>query len=393
MSTNMSANRATLDSLDLSQGQEMALAMSGNKQEQQLGQIRANAVKAAKEKYGKRAANWQKDAFQTLDKAFMKGFYEEPTSRPSALTSNAQILDWEEWEDRAEDNLQEIRYNLTMVDDVLQAAYTTDSSLARTVYVRQREGTWENRGKRSMDGRAEANDDDVPLDYIGTPLPISHVDYSISARKQQESMNFGESVEERQARHAGRVLRELEEEQMQQGWGTTVPDSSGNPMSMFGYKDSEVSLTGSATGDWGTPSNVLDTIDAMLNALETQTAENNRGPDPESQGAWLYFHPNQRSDLRAADPRGDGNMSLRQRIQQDYPYLDLRASGVLNDGEVIMVTQDPTFVEVINAQGPTNLSEEVDMGLATEYKALSCRVPFLKSTYDGIKGNVYYTGA
>jgi len=279
-----------------------------------------------------------------------------------------------------------------MVDDILQAAYTTDSSLARTVYTREREGTWSNRGERSMDGRAESMNDDTPLDFIGVPLPIAHVDYEISARKQQQSQNFGEDIETRKAREAGRTLRELEEEQMQNGWGPTVEDPRGNTLSMYGYKDSSVALTGSAS-DWGTSSNVLDTFDGMLNDLESQTSENNRGPDPESQGAWVYFHPNQRSDLRAADPRGDGNMSLRQRIQQDYPYLDLRASGALDDGEVIMVTKDSTFVEVINAQAPTNMSEETDFGLATKFKTMSCRVPFLKSTYDGIKGINYYTGA
>jgi|GEM_PF-3413643 len=392
--TSVSANRSTIDEIELSQGQEMALAANDAQQEQLLTQIRANAIESAKRKYGARAAKWQKRAFSALDKAFLQGFYEEPTSRPSAIRANDQILDWEEWEDRAEDTLQEVRYNLTMVDDVLQAAYTVDSSLARTVYVRQREGTWNNRGERSMDGRARSANDEAPLDYIGTPLPISHVDYDISARKQQESMNFGEDVETRKARHAGRVLRELEEEQMQSGWGPTVPDSNGNDLSMYGYKDSTVAITGTAAGDWGTASNILTTIDDdILNPLETQTADNNRGPDPESQGAWLYFHPNQRSDLRAADPRGDGNMSVRQRIEQDYPFLDLRASGVLSDGEVICVVKDPRFVEVINAQGLTNLSEEVDMGLATEYKALSCRVPFLKSTYDGVKGVTYVTGA
>jgi hypothetical protein len=388
------ANRSTIDNLDLSQGQEMALVANGEQQQEYLENIRANAIEAARERYGPQAEQWQANAFSELDRAFLLGFYEEPTSRPSALKANDQVLDFEEWEGRAEGNLEEIRYNLTMVDDVLQAAYTVNSSLARTVYVRQREGTWQTRGERSMDGRARAQDDEAPLDIIGTPLPIAHVDYTISAREQQQSMNFGEDIETRKARQAGRILRELEEEQMQDGWGPTVPDSHGNSVTMYGYKDSSVAITGTATGDWGTPSNVLDTIDdEILNPLETQTSENNRGPDPESQGLWLYFHPNQRSDLRAADPRGDGNMSLRQRIEQDYPYIDMRASGVLADGEVIAVTKDPRFIEVINAQSPTNLSEEVDFGLATEFKTLSCRVPFLKSTYDNIQGSVYLTGA
>jgi len=400
--TDITANRGTTDDIDLSPAQE-AVVLSGNKETQAAANeaLRANTVKGVG-KYARRNPNlpsanaakeWQQRAFDKLDKAFLQGFYEEPTSRPDAISANDQVLQFDEWEDRAEDTVEEIRYNLTMVDDVLSAAYTTDSSLARTVYVRQREGTWENRGNRSMDGLAESNQDEAPLDYIGTPLPVAHVDYSIGARKQQESMNFGEDVETRQARQAGRVLRELEEEQMQNGWGQTVPDSSGRSVTMYGYKDSSVALTGSGPGDWGTASNVQDTLDEMLTDLETQTSENNRGPDPESSGAWVYFHPNQRQDLRQADPRGDGNMSIRQRLQQDYPFLNLRASGVLSDGEVIMVTQDPTFIEVINAQGPTQLSEEVEMGLATEYKQLSCRVPFLKSTYDGIKGINYYTGA
>ena len=66
------------------------------------------------------------------------------------------------------------------------------------------------------------------------------------------------------------------------------------------------------------------------------------------------------------DPRGDGNMSVMQRIEQDYPYLDFRTAGALDDGDVIMVAKDERFVEVINAQSPTNLTEEVDFGLATK---------------------------
>jgi hypothetical protein len=33
------------------------------------------------------------------------------------------------------------------------------------------------------------------------------------------------------------------------------------------------------------------------------------------------------------------------------------------------------------------------MGLATKYKVLASRIPFFQTTYDGVKGSLYYTGA
>lgn len=391
----LTVNRDTADQLseELSRMQAQAL-FAGNSaaQKQHFHQIRANSVKGTQKERGRQAANWVQRQYNEVDKAFLEGFYTSKRTA-NALTSNDTRLDFDEFEDRDEDNMMEVRYNLTMVDDFINAGFTTDSSLARTVYTQQRESKWEASGERSMDGRARSNDDEAVLEIFGTPLPISHVDYDISQRQQQQSQNFGEDVETRKARQAGRILRETEEDQMLDGWSPTVEDARGNTVQMYGFRDSSVNISGTVAGSWGTASNVQDTIDNFLNALESQTTDNNRGPDPEQQGAWMYYHPNQRSDLRQADPRGDGNMSLRQRIEQDYPYVDLRAAGALSDGEVIMVAQDQRFAEVINAQAPTNLSEDVDFGLATQYKALSCRVPFFKSTYDGVKGIVRGTGA
>jgi len=401
MSTNesLTSNRNVYSNLDLPTRVEMALtpptgggqtANSKQEQKKRLEGLRKKHLRHLSEKHGKPTANWMARAYTKLDKAFMRGFYEASANSPSA---NDQTLDFDEFEDRDEDNLQEFRFNLSMVDDVIQAGFTVDSSLARTVYTRQRESKWEVEGERSMDGRARSNQDEAVLEIFGVPIPIAHVDYEVSARKQQQSQNCGEDIETRKARQAGRILREIEEEQMENGWGPTVEDSRGNVLSVNGYKDSEVAITGSASGDWSTATNIKDTVDAILNDLESQTTDNNRGPDPVNQGVWLYHHPNQRSDLRAADPDGDGNMTVQTRLERDYPFIDFRAAGTLNDGDLIAVVQDPRIVEVINAQAPTNLSEDVDFGLATQFKTLSSRVPFIKKTYDGIKGTVFYTGA
>ena len=381
-----------LDRVELCAPADRELALTSNQnQAQRLEQIRANAVQQAKQNFGPDVAQWVANSFDTLDTAVVRGY--RMGGGQSGFTANEQILDFEEHEARDDMALEEVKTNLTMLESVMAAGFTRSTSLARTEYIKQRRSDWSNKGEISMDGRGESQPDEGANERFGVPIPIVHVDYEIPARKQQQSMNFGESIDDQQAEDAGRVLRETEENLFLDGWGPTVPDSQGNNLDLYGVRDSAVSITGSATGDWGTADNIKDTIDAILNDLESQTDDNDRGPDPVEQGAWLWYHPNQRSDLRAADPDGDGNQTVMTRLQQDYPYLDMQAAGELNDGELVCMVKDPRFIRVLTAQAPTNLSEEVEMGLATEYKTLASRIPFFKTTYSGIKGAAYYTGA
>lgn len=402
MSTNITANIGTVDDIGLPADRMFALtaneenptgtALAGGSQAAQMRAIRANAVAEANENFGPGVAKWVANSFETLDNAVVRG-YRMGAGSQAGYTANEQILDFDEFEARDGQTLGEVQTNLTMMESVMAAGYTRNTSLARTEYIKQRKSDWSNKGEISMDGRAESQPDEGVKERFGVPIPIVHVDYEIPARQQQQSMNFGESIDDEQAEDAGRVLRETEENLFKSGWGPTVPDSQGNNLDLYGIQDSSVSITGSATGDWGTADNIKDTIDAILNDLESQTADNDRGPDPVEQGAWLWYHPNQRSDLRAADPDGDGNMTVMTRLQQDYPYLDMQAAGELDDGELVCLVKDPRFCRILTAQAPTNLSKEVDMGLATEYKTLASRIPFFKTTYSDVKGAVYYTGA
>jgi hypothetical protein len=84
-------------------------------------------------------------------------------------------------------------------------------------------------------------------------------------------------------------------------------------------------------------------------------------------------------------------MSIRQRLQQDHPYITLRETPFIPEGELVMVVRDERVMSVVNAQGPTNMSWEPSP-MATRYKALSSRVPFFRSTYSDILGVVNYDG-
>ena len=163
---------------------------------------------------------------------------------------------------------------------------------------------------------------------------------------------------------------------------------------MTGYTTEPSRLTDTAAGDWGTPSNVLDTIDNMENQLREQGANDNEGYMPEQEGLWIYVPTAQWGELsQAEDPRGDGNMTLLERVNQNRPYIEFRHAGELDAGTIVGVIQNRNVVDLADAQAITNMSWDVEGGMATRYKTLACRVPRVKSTFEGRSGIIEITGA
>lgn len=388
MATNLTANR-TLDRDDFqtpTATHAQALFNAGPTQEKHLAQVRANALESTRRQLGSDAADWLKRQFKRIDADFQRGYL-----AGNAPTANAQTLDYEEWEARDDMAVPETQFRLTAVDDLLDAGFVRNLSLARMV------STWEVRSdafdaERSMDGRARGDDDNTVVAIDGVPLPITHVDFEISQRKQINSQNFGEDAETSDAREAGRTIREDLEDLIFNGWGNVVETKEGS-FSIEGYTSFSDRITGSSSTWTNTPANVLSAVRGMLNDLEQQGANSNEGYMAEELGAWLYVPTAHWGDVtRQPDPEGDGNMSLLQRLEQDFPYVDIRHAGALPSDEAVMVVQDPNVVDLADAQAPTVMSWDVEGGMATRYKSLACRIPRLKSTYNQRSGVVHYTG-
>lgn len=376
----------------------MSEALYGQNKEQASKQLRANSIQQVANNYGADWAEMQKTAFKELDKAFVEGFYDSPDLSANAPTGNAQQLDYDEWVEHGDLVVDETQEQLTAVDDLVNAGLTHDTSPARMVSVYQKDNTFDRDNvERSMDARARGVEDSTVKVRAGVPLPFSHFDYEISQREIQNSQNFGEALPTEDARKAGRALREDMEALVFNGWNREIR-TDGALWSIGGYRTDESRLTGAATGEFGDPDNgamnILETIDKMLEQVETQGPDENEGYMPQEYGAWLYYATSQHGEIyRQADPRGEGNMSVAQRIAQDYPFLDLRHAGVLEPGEVVMVIQSEDVVDLANGQSPTNMSWEVENGLVTRYKTLGMQIPRIKSTRQGRSGIVHYTEA
>jgi len=317
--------------------------------------------------------------------------YEAVANR--TMAANADGLEFEEYRDTDDRVVPETQEVLTAVDDLINAGFVRDTSLARLVSVYQVGRDFDDIAERSMDGRARSTEDGTVTAIDGVPLPITHVDFEISQREQQNSQNFGESLDTQDAERAMRQVMEDLEDLLFNGWDNAIATDEGT-FTVDGYTNTSAAITGSAEGDWGTPSNVLDTIDAMRNDLREQGPNNNEGYLPEEEGAWVYIPTAQWGEFtQQADPRGDGNMSLRERAERDYPNMEFRHAGALDAGNIVTVIQNRDVVDLADAQAPTTMNWDVEGGMATRFKTLACRVPRIKQTFENRKGVVSYTGA
>lgn len=383
MSTNgMNANAAAPNSLN-PPTELHRRALFGN-----TAEVRANARRQIRANSAFGPSFWK-----TLDGAFQMGYLGVRPSQNDSVRANAQLFDYDEFVDRSEEIIEEVNLEVGVLDDAM-GIDEVGSSLATTIYTEQAESEV-GEAEISMDGQAKGENFDTANLPVGVAQPIIHVDYEIDARDQQQSANMGQDKEARLARQAGRVLREKEDDLMLNGWGLEIAGPNGGQFSVDGFLNTDARITGSAPDVWENDTAgkqaVQDTAEQMVSDLENVGANSDKNLMPRSRGVYFYYNQVHNALLDKEDPRGDGNMSIRQRLQQDHPYVTLRETPFIPDDEAVMVVRDERVMSVVNAQGPTNMSWEPSP-MATRYKALSSRVPFFRSTYSDILGVVNYDG-
>lgn len=401
--------RATRDDepfADASPLQLEALGMNGSDQQTQekaLQKLRKKQVLNFKEQYndtvGQRistneAVEFMENAYEQLDKAFTRGY----NRKVYEMSANAQQLDWNEWAEQS-GSYTEARVSTSMTGDVVGAGLAVDTSLARMI------SRWSIRSEafevdRAMDARNRGTSDLPEKAFEGVALPISFIDYEISERVIQNSMNFGEAIDDAAAEEAGEALAVGQENLMAYGWDMNVPVKGLGSFSVDGYLNTDYSLSVTAPGSWDTASNVTETMRKTMQKLHGQTADENRGADVQG-GAWVYYPRAHWSNVMLADdPQNDSGMSVADRINQAFPWLSLRQSGVLDPNEMIMVVQDRKFIDIADALTESNMSWDVHGGLSTHFKTMNCRIPRIKGTFgpdaettgDAIVGVAHVTG-
>lgn len=295
----------------------------------------------------------------------------------SGLHTNA-LLRHEEWLEIDAALLDVVRTQLVVVQDLINYGLvhtlgglgSTESSYERLFDMDDAE--------IDMDATTPGSEDRVAFDQVTLPVPITHKNFRISIRQLEASRTRGDALDTTQVRVATRKVRDSLENMVMNG---NALKFATNPI--YGYTTHPSRVTGSATGDFGTITNIHPTFVAMVNALE---ALGFIGP------FLFYVARTQYGQMRARYTDGSGDTALEAALE--IPGVDdIKPSDVLAAEAVVGVNMMQETVDLAVGQDIIPVQWDTMGGLIAHYKVMAAMVPRIKADSGGDCGVVHYTGA
>lgn len=301
------------------------------------------------------------------------------------IAANATTLEEQEWEQLSDRMVQVYQAEVNAVQDLMDAGLTRELSLATQIDLWQELSEF-TEAEVSMDGETSSREDRMTYTTSGVPIPIIHKDFRVSDRELQTSRRLNNSLRTDGVAAATRVVAEMLEKILFEGWNPAVRDEDGNTFTLYGYTNhpDRNTVTGS---DWGTAGNIRDDVVSMLDELDKD--------ERSGSGYWLYVAPPQWREWRSAiDPDGDGNMTVRQRVLNEFDQEigRVRRNTWIPDGEAVMVDPRPDVVELAVAEDVQTVEWQSGSGMTNFYKVMAAMAPEIKSDVNAASGIVHATG-
>lgn len=234
----------------------------------------------------------------------------------------------------------------------------------------------------SISGTGSGQKDLVDYDIAGVPVPVIFKEFEINARYLESSRLLGNGVDVTNAQAAARVVGEKIEDMLING-DTNI---NLNGSTIYGITNHPNRNTGSATGDWGTISNIVSTVAAMTS---TAKGDNYRGP-------YGLFVADTQYDQAAQSFYTDGSgQSALDRILRLPNISFVDSSAWLDDGEAVLVNLSRDVVELAYVPQyfpAANLEWMSGDGMSNMFKVMAVFAPIVKADYSGRSGIVHITG-
>jgi len=230
----------------------------------------------------------------------------------------------------------------------------------------------------SMSGISQGGADrpEYALNYL--PVPITHKDFTISARNLAASRKHGTPLDVTQVGLATRIVAEKIETTLFNG--SNVAQSANK---IYGYTTHPNRNTGSVTASWvtATGTQILTDVLAMMGALAN---DNMYGPYMIYVPVAVYTHMG--DDLKA-----NSDKSIIERIKSIPGIIDIKPSKDLTGTNVIMVQMTDDVVDIIDGIQPTMVMWESNGGMLFHFKVLGIIVPRIKVDATNQCGIAHYS--
>jgi hypothetical protein len=309
--------------------------------------------------------------------------YGKSTARTNALRTNASLPEnsWEAVDNAVYRTQQE---TLRLVQDLRAAGltYNLGDLMAEvdTWHILDESGS----ADIDMDPETATAESSVSYGMDGTPVPIIHDDFSIGFREgPAEGEGVGESLDTLGATVASRHVAEAIESMFVDASSLQITSGS-DAFQLYGMTDHPATATGTTTADWTADNTVVrDDIRAMRSVLKN---DRNYNPSP---GYWLYLGTEYYDVLDDADPEGDGNQTIRDRVENLSGIAQIREMQYLPNKSALLFRPTSDVIEVGMANDVQTVQWESPF--RDNFKIMAAFYPRIKKTADDETGILYWT--
>jgi hypothetical protein len=247
-----------------------------------------------------------------------------------------------------------------------------------------------------MDGLAEGRTDSPLFKTRSLPLPITHSDFWISARRLAASRNNNTPLDTTLAEAAGRRVAEMIERTvigietgMTFGTRTGTYFPHDGTSTVYGYTNlpARITKTNMVVPTGSNPGATLNDILSMRNVMYAN----------KFYGPFMVYHSGDWDQFLDNDYILGGvgtGQSLRDRLRAIDGVTDVRRLDFLaGTYTMIMVQMNPETARAINAMDVTTVQWESQGGMRLNFKVMAIQVPQLRYDINGVAGIIHATTA
>ncbi len=233
----------------------------------------------------------------------------------------------------------------------------------------------------NMTGMGNAENDLPDVGQAGAPVPVIFKPFQLDARQLEASRRSGDGLDLTALYATTRVVNEKLEDLIVNGANVKL-----NGFSLYGLRNHPYRITSTAAGDWGTISNILPTVNAMVAAAQV-----NKFYGPYA----LFISQDQWLEANNLYYGSDSNITPISRIRENMliNYIDWLPAEILPAGELLLVQLTPDVIDLAEAMGVQVREWSSGDGWQTSFKVLTVAAPRIKARGDNKTGIVHFTGA
>lgn len=304
------------------------------------------------------------------------------TSTPTMVQNS--LLRKDEWKELDSQIMEAARHELRVVADIKSAGLTQGMSLG-TLLSQWNVGTRMGTPTVSMTGQTVAERDRVEFTAAGVPVPVFSIEFQIGMRQLIAARKMGNALDFTHVYEATRSISEGLENMAMLG----VPDLTFGGATIYGFLNHPNRTTETATnfggGDWGTQTNIVDTIAGMVNAAN---ANHHYGPFA------LYVSQTQYNEAALSFyTDGSGERPIDRIAKLGVASVRNLPTETLPAGQLALVQMTRNVVDWGEAMPIQALEWKAQDGMAVNFKVMTVATVRVKADSNGKVGVYHATGA